>query len=65
LTNLADDAKDHALIRQTLQRWQNDPDLADIRNPAAVVNLPGDEQEACKKLWTGVAELVKKLEAMK
>jgi hypothetical protein len=30
--------------------WQIDPDLAGIRDPAAVANLPADEQEACKKL---------------
>jgi len=33
---LADDAKEHARLRQTLQHWQKDPDLDALRDPAAV-----------------------------
>src|SRR5262249_4750274 len=64
-TKLADDAKQHARIRQTLHRWQTDPDLAGIRDPDAISKLPPDEQKECKKLWADVAALLKKVEAKK
>ena len=48
-TKLADDAKKHGRIGQTLQHWQTDADLAGIRDSEAVTTLPADEQEACKK----------------
>jgi tetratricopeptide (TPR) repeat protein len=64
-TKLADDAKEHSHIRQALQHWQHDPDLAGIRDPAAVAKLLADEQEVCKKLWADVAELLKKVEGKK
>jgi hypothetical protein len=53
-SKLAADAKEHARIREAIQHWQKDADLAAIRDPAAVVKLPADDQEACKKLWAGV-----------
>jgi tetratricopeptide (TPR) repeat protein len=64
-TKLADDANEHSRIRQTLQYWEKDADFASIREPAAVANLPNDEQEACKKLWADVAALLKKVEKIK
>jgi hypothetical protein len=39
--------------------------LAGIRDPDAVAKLPADEQEACKKLWADVAELLKTIEEKK
>jgi hypothetical protein len=57
---LAADAKQHARIRQMLQDWQKDPDLAGIRDSVAVAKLPAGEQEACKKLWADVAALLKR-----
>jgi hypothetical protein len=48
-----------------LQHRQKDPDLAGIRDRAAVAKLPADEQEACKKLWTDMAALLKKIAAQK
>jgi hypothetical protein len=64
-TKLAVDPKGHARIRQTLQHWQKDPNLAGIRDPNAVAKLPADEQEACKKLWADVTALLKKIEEKK
>jgi serine/threonine-protein kinase len=61
-TKLADDAKEHTGIRERLQWWPNDPDLASIRDSATVAKLPPEEKEACKKLWVNVADLLKKLE---
>ncbi|HMF13698.1 MAG TPA: hypothetical protein VKE94_15375 [Gemmataceae bacterium] len=60
-SKLTGDAKQHALIRQTLQHWLKDPDLAGIRDPAAVSKLPADEQESCKKLWADVAALLERV----
>jgi hypothetical protein len=64
-TKLPDDAKEHARIRQTLQHWQKDADLASIRDSDAIAKLPADEQEACKKLWADVEELLKHVELVK
>jgi hypothetical protein len=47
--------------REALQHWQKVPDLAGIRDPAAIAKLPGDEQETCKKHWADVAALLKKV----
>jgi hypothetical protein len=60
-TKLTDDTKEHARIRQALQHWQKDPDLAGIRDPDTVAKLPADEQQACKKLWAEVATLQKQV----
>ena len=53
-----------AEVRRTVQdrmrHWQQDSDLADIRNADALAQLPAEERDACQKLWTAVAELLKK-----
>jgi uncharacterized protein (TIGR03067 family) len=64
-TKLAEDPKHHSHIRQTLQHWQNNPDLASIREPAAVAKLPADVPEACKNLWADVEALLNKVEEKK
>jgi hypothetical protein len=58
-------SSENARIRRTLQHWQKDPDLAGIRDPDVVAKLRPDEQEACKKLWSDVAALLKKVEQQK
>jgi len=60
-SKLADAAKEHARIRQTLRHWQQDAYLAGVRDPDAVAKLQGSEQEACKKLWTDVTELLERV----
>jgi hypothetical protein len=62
---LGDDAEQHCRIRQALQGWQHDANLAGIRDPAAVAKVPPDEREECKKLWADVAALLKKVEEKK
>jgi tetratricopeptide (TPR) repeat protein len=57
-------AYEYARIRQ-IQHWQNDPDLASIRDADAIAKLPADEQEKCTKLWADVAALLKKVEETK
>src|SRR5262249_45302699 len=48
------------LIPKTLQHWKADPDLAGIRDPAALGKLLADEQEAGRALWTEVDALLAK-----
>ena len=43
-----------------MRHWQTDPDLARIRDKAALDKLPVEERQACQRLWTDVTELLKK-----
>jgi hypothetical protein len=45
-----------------LQHWQQDTDLAGLRDGAAVARLPADERQACQQLWADVAELLKQVQ---
>ena len=47
-------------MQTTLEHWQRDTDLAGVRDPAALEKLTAEEQEAWRKLWADVAELLKK-----
>jgi serine/threonine-protein kinase len=47
-------------IAQTLQHWTIDPDLAGLREPAALAKLSHDEQNACRSLWAEVDALLAK-----
>jgi hypothetical protein len=51
---------DRALVQQTLKHWQEDTDLAGLRDKDAVAKLSADEQETCKKLWDEVEVVWKK-----
>jgi hypothetical protein len=51
-----------AIIVQTLNRWQKDPDLASIRDAAALPKLSADEQKVFTQLWADVAALLKRAE---
>jgi hypothetical protein len=44
---------------KTLQHWETD---AGNRDPQALAKIPEPEQEACRKLWADVANLLKKLD---
>jgi hypothetical protein len=50
---------DRAQARQTLLHWQQDADLAGLRDPEALKKLPAEERAACQKLWADVADLLK------
>jgi eukaryotic-like serine/threonine-protein kinase len=52
---------DRAQVRQQMMHWQQDSDLAAIRDKAALAKLPADERQACEKLWADVAALLKKV----
>jgi tetratricopeptide (TPR) repeat protein len=49
-----------ARVRQTLQHWQHDPDLAGLRDAVAVAQLPAGERQACGKLWADVEALLRR-----
>ena len=51
---------DRQLARATLEHWQRDSDLAGVRDADALKKLSGREQEAWRKLWADVAEVLKK-----
>jgi serine/threonine protein kinase/Flp pilus assembly protein TadD len=51
------------LVRQRLLRWQGDPALAGLRDPAAVALLSAGEAEACRQLWAEVGALLDKATA--
>jgi hypothetical protein len=49
-------------IARTLSHWQNDPNLASIRDAKTLAKLPAEEQKAFTQLWADVAELLRKTE---
>jgi tetratricopeptide (TPR) repeat protein len=49
-------------VRGWLRHWQTDPDLAGVRDGAALTQLPAEERTAWTQLWADVAALVKKAE---
>jgi tetratricopeptide (TPR) repeat protein len=46
-------------VRRAVESWQQDPDLAGLRDEAALAKLPEGERTACRQLWAEVAALVK------
>jgi tetratricopeptide (TPR) repeat protein len=54
---------DPTAAREALRRWQEDSDLADLRNAAALTKLPAEERAAFSQLWADVATLVQKAHA--
>jgi len=49
-----------ATVRQTLQHWQKDPDLAGLRDQAALDKLPAAERDAWQRLWADVGALLQR-----
>jgi tetratricopeptide (TPR) repeat protein len=47
-------------IVKTLRHWQQDPDLAGLRDPASLAKLPAEERKAFTQLWADVAALLEK-----
>jgi hypothetical protein len=48
---------------QKVQQWQRDPDLASVREAAALAKLPAEEREAWQKLWADVDAVMAKARA--
>jgi serine/threonine-protein kinase len=53
---------DRGIALDRLRWWQQEPDLAGLREPDAVQKLPADEQGECRKLWAEVEGLLKRAE---
>jgi serine/threonine-protein kinase len=53
---------DRADVQWVMKYWQQDSDLASIRDKDALAKLPAEERAACEKLWADVAALLKKAE---
>jgi serine/threonine-protein kinase len=45
-------------VRQALTAWQTEPELAGIRDPAALEKLSPSEREDCRKLWDEVTTVL-------
>jgi tetratricopeptide (TPR) repeat protein len=52
------DAQAGGLVRQNLAHWQQDADLASVRDKAALDRLPDNEREQWQQLWQDVAGLL-------
>jgi serine/threonine protein kinase/Flp pilus assembly protein TadD len=50
--------QDRRLVGQRLRHWQGDPDLAGLRDPAALAALPAGERESCQQFWAEVQALL-------
>jgi serine/threonine-protein kinase len=48
------------MVRQRLDHWRQDAELAGLRDPQALEKLPDDEREACRALWADVDALLRK-----
>jgi Flp pilus assembly protein TadD len=54
----AKDPKNRPLVRQTLIRWTQDPNLITVRDPAALAALPPAERQAWQAFWADVDALL-------
>jgi serine/threonine-protein kinase len=59
----SDRSADRAEVQQALRHWQQDIDLAGLRDREAMAKRSAQEQKASARLWADVAELLKKAEA--
>ena len=49
-----------AAVRDKMLHWQTDADLAGVRGPQALAQLPEAERSDWQKLWRDVADLLKR-----
>ena len=49
-----DEAQARAAVQRTLRHWQQDPDLAGVRDEIALAQLPEPERQPWRKLWADV-----------
>jgi serine/threonine-protein kinase len=47
-------------VQRTLRHWQQDPDLAGLRDQDALAKLPEPERDACRRLWAEVDALLRR-----
>jgi tetratricopeptide (TPR) repeat protein len=58
-------AESRATAQRALRHWQQDADLAGVRDKAALAALPAEERAEWDKLWADVAALLRRLDAAK
>jgi serine/threonine-protein kinase len=51
-------AQTHVRVRQEMQRWLTDRDLAGVRGKAALARLPDNERKQWQRLWSDVDALL-------
>src|SRR5262249_44225121 len=54
------DARNNTALQKMLQRWQQDADLASVREPKELAKRPEPELTAWQQLWADVETLRKK-----
>jgi Flp pilus assembly protein TadD len=60
-----DPVRTRSPVQMTLRHWQQNPDLAGLRDPARLARLPAEERAACERLWADVAALLARAEPRK
>jgi serine/threonine-protein kinase len=53
-------AADRAAVREALTQWRADPELAGLRDPAALDQLPPAERQECRALWGDLDALLRR-----
>jgi serine/threonine-protein kinase len=56
---------DRRVALSWLRWWQQEPDLAAIRDPDALAKLPAEERDDCRKLWAEVETVLRKADGKK
>jgi hypothetical protein len=61
---IADGGKptEKALVKQKMDQWRSDPDLAGVRDKEALDKLPDDERKDWQKLWAYAAAVLQRAE---
>ncbi len=54
--------EDRVILVRTLRRWNDNPNLAGVRDEANLKKLPEQERKAWQALWAEVAALLAKIE---
>lgn len=47
-------------VEREFERWQQDADLASVRDPRVLEELPEEEQQMWRDLWAGVAAVIER-----
>lgn len=61
MTSQAKDPKRHRQLGDWLTHWKKDPDLASVRDPAALAAMPPTDRKAWQALWRDVDALLDSL----
>jgi hypothetical protein len=48
-----------------MRQWRQDANLASVRDPEALAQLPDDERQDWRRLWDDVYQLLQELEGRK